>query len=92
MQYKVSPNDKMWSSKQSPTIWLWKFDDESHPKLPSGVFKLVPFCPSWGNDVTKVVEKQIFITIGISKYLELWNLNMLRDPKYDDLMKPYVEY
>jgi hypothetical protein len=38
------------------------------------------------------VEKQIFITIGISKYLELWNLNMLRDPKYDDLMKPYVEY
>jgi hypothetical protein len=54
--------------------------------------KLVPFHPSWGNDATKVVEKQIFIIVGISKYLEFWNLNMSRDPKYDNLMKPYIEY
>jgi hypothetical protein len=45
MQYKLSPNDKMWSSKESLAIQLWKSDDEGRPKLSSGVPKLVPFHP-----------------------------------------------
>jgi hypothetical protein len=56
-QYKLSPNDKMWSSKKSYAIQLWKSYDEGQSKLPSGVLKLVPFCPIWGNNVTKAMEK-----------------------------------
>ncbi len=92
MQYKVSLNDKMWNMKEGLAIWLWKSDDEGHPKLLNGVPKLVLFCPIWGNDIMKAMEKQIFNIARISNYLEFWNLNMPRDPKYIDLMKPYVEY
>jgi hypothetical protein len=38
------------------------------------------------------MEKEIFITARILKYLEFWNLNMSKDPKYADMMKPYNNY
>jgi hypothetical protein len=92
MQYKLSPNDKMCSSKECPTIQLWKSDDEGRPKLSSGISKLVPFHPFWANDITKAMEKQNFITFVISKYSEFWNLNILKDPKHANIMKPYIDY
>jgi hypothetical protein len=92
MQYKLSPNDKMWSSKEGLAIRLWKSDDKGRPKLPNRVPKLIPFHPIWGNDVTKAMEKQNFILVGILKYLEFWKLNMLKDPKYSNILKPYIDY
>jgi len=38
------------------------------------------------------MEKENFITTKILKYLEFWNLNMLKDPKYANMMKPYNDY
>jgi hypothetical protein len=56
--------------KGRPSIQLWKSNDKGRPKLPNGVSKLVPFCPTWGNGVTKAMEKHNFIIVGILKYLE----------------------
>ncbi len=91
MQYKVFPIDSIWSPKDGPTIRLWKFNDQGHPKLPSGIPKLIPFCPIWGNDDSKLVEKEQFINSGISKYLKFWKLNILKDEMYARVMKPYVK-
>jgi hypothetical protein len=79
-------------SEGRQAIRLWKSHDEGQPKLPNGVSKPIPFCPIWGNDVTKAMEKENFITARILKYLEFWNLNMSKDPKYVDMMKPYNDY
>ncbi len=82
----------MWSLKEGPAIQLWKSEDEGWPKLSSGVPKLIPFHPIWGNNITKAMEKKNFITFVISKYLEFWNLNILKDPNHADIMKPYIDY
>jgi hypothetical protein len=71
---------------------LWKCNDQGHPNLFSGIPKLVPFCPIWGNDASKLVEKEKFINSGILKYLEFWKLNILKDEMYARVMKPYIEY
>ncbi len=92
MQYKVFPIDSIWSPKDGLVIWLWKFDDQCHPKLPNGILKHVPFQPIWGNDAPKSINKKKFINSGISKYLEFWKLNILKDEMYARVMKPYVEY
>jgi hypothetical protein len=59
--------------KDGLVIWLWKLDDQGHPKLFSGIPKHVPLRPILGNDVSKWVEKKIFINSGILKYLEFWS-------------------
>jgi hypothetical protein len=59
----------MWSPKDVLAIQLWKFNNQGHPKQPSGVPKLVPFCQIWNNDVSKSIEKKIFINSCISQYL-----------------------
>jgi len=71
---------------------LWKSNDQSHFKLLSGILKHVPLQSIWGNDVSKSVEKERFINSGISKYLEFWKLNILKDKMYVRIMKPYIEY
>ncbi len=58
----------------------------------NGIPKHVPFHPVWGNDASKLVEKERFINSGISKYLEFWKLNILKDEMYAKAMKPYIEY
>jgi hypothetical protein len=92
MQYKVSPTYSIWSPKDGPTIRLWKSDDQGCPKLLNGIPKLVPICHIWGNDASKLVEKEKIINSGISKYLEFWKLNILKDEIYTRVMKPYIEY
>ncbi len=86
------PIDSIWSPKDGLTIRLWKFNDQGCPKLPNGIPKLVPFYPIWRNDASKLVEKEEFINGGISKYLEFWKFNILRDEMYARVMKPYIEY
>jgi len=55
---------------------LWKEDGGGQPKLLMGVPSLVPFHPIWGNDESRVGEKESFINTKISKYIEFWNLGM----------------
>ncbi len=68
MWYNVSLTYSIWSPIDGPIIRLWKLDDQGHPKLPSGIPKPIPFRPIWGTDVSKSVEKERFINIGISKF------------------------
>jgi hypothetical protein len=70
---------------------LWKFNDQGHPKLSSGVLKLTPFCAIWDNDLSISIEKEISINSGISKYLEFWKLNIMKDDMYTKAMG-YIEY
>jgi hypothetical protein len=86
MQYKVSSIDAMSSPKDGPIIWLWKYDNQGHHKLPSGVPKLVPFHLVWGNDASKSIKEEKIICNGISKYLEFWNLNIVRNEMYGKAM------
>ncbi len=92
MQYKVFPIYAMWSPKDGLAIQLWKSNDQGHPKLPIGIPKHVPSRPIWGNDASKLIEKENFINNGISKYLEFWKLNILKDEMYARTMQPYIEY
>jgi hypothetical protein len=78
----VSPTNSKWSPKDGPVIRLWKLDVQGHPKLLSGIPKHVPFCPIWGNDVSKLVKNEIFINNGILKYLVFWKFNILKDEMY----------
>jgi hypothetical protein len=41
---------------------------------------------------SKLVEKEKLITNGVSKYLEFWKFNILKDEMYARVMKPYIEY
>jgi len=43
---------------------------DGSPKLPIGVPSLVPYHPIWGNDALKFMEKEKFINVGLSKYVE----------------------
>jgi hypothetical protein len=38
------------------------------------------------------IEKEIFISSGISKYLEFWMLNIVKDDMYAKAMGFYIEY
>jgi hypothetical protein len=66
MQYKVSPTNSIWSPKDGPIIQLWKSDDQSRPKLPSGIPNPIPFDHIWVNDASKSIEKEKSINNGIS--------------------------
>jgi hypothetical protein len=41
---------------------------------------------------SKLVKKEKFINSGISKHLEFWKFNILKDEMYARVMKPYIEY
>jgi hypothetical protein len=78
----VFPTYSKWSPKDGLVIRLWKSDDQGHHKLPSGIPKHVFFRLIWGINVSKSVEKERFINSGISKYLEFWKLNILKNEMY----------
>jgi hypothetical protein len=67
MQYKVSPIDNIWSPTKEPPIQLWKVNVDGFPKLPTRVSSLVPYCPIWGHDAVRLVEREKFINVGLSK-------------------------
>jgi hypothetical protein len=85
MQYKVLSTNMMWMALQ--------FDYGSliikvAPSYEVQSQNLVPF---WGFDASKSIEKEKFINNGISKYLELWKVNIVRDEMYTKAMGPYIE-
>jgi hypothetical protein len=70
MQYKVSLTDNVWSPTERPSIQLWKANANGSPKLPIKLPNLIPYCPIWGHDVVRLVEREKFIKL--SKYVEFW--------------------
>jgi hypothetical protein len=45
--------------------------DES-PKLPTRVPNPIPYHPIWGHDAVRLMEREKFINVGLSKYVEFW--------------------
>jgi hypothetical protein len=68
MQYKVSPIDNVWSPIEGLLIQLWKANVNGSPKLPIRVPNPIPYCPIWGHEAMRFVEKKKFINVGLSKY------------------------
>jgi hypothetical protein len=62
------------------------------PKLPQRLPNPIPFCPIWGNDATKSIEKENFINGGLSKYVEFWRMGMCKYKTYARKLGPYMDY
>jgi hypothetical protein len=60
--------------------------------LPIVVPTPVLYHPIWGNDALKPVEKEKFISSGLSKYMDFWNVGIAQSSTYEMKMRPYVEY
>ncbi len=70
MQYRVSPIDPNRSPIDGPPIRLWKVNPNGSPKLHDSVPSLVLYCPIWGNDASRLVERKKFISCRLSKYVD----------------------
>ncbi len=92
MQYKVSPTVSIWTPIERPPIELWKTNANGSPKLPTGVPSHVPYCPIWGHDVTRSMEREKFINARLSKYMELWKQGIEQSVTYVMKMSSYVDY
>ncbi len=75
-----------------PLIRLWKVNPNGSPKLLMGVPSLVIYCPIWGIDPSKYVERQMFISVGLSKYVDFWKISIAQCVTYEMKMKPYFDY
>jgi len=84
MQYKVSPIYLVWSPINGPLIKLWKANPDGSPKLPTGVPSHVLYHPIWGNDALKLMQKEKFISFGLSKYMDSkrWALHKIPHMKW----------
>jgi hypothetical protein len=60
--------------------------------LPTRVPSLVPYQPIWGNDVSRSLEREKFISVGLSKYMDFWKVGIAQSSTYEIKMKLYVEY
>jgi hypothetical protein len=52
----------------------------------------IPYHPIWGNDASRFMEREKFISVGLSKYVDVWKVGITQSSTYDMKMKPYVEY
>jgi hypothetical protein len=52
----------------------------------------IPYHPIWGNDASRFMEREKFISVGLSKYVDFWKVGITQSSTYDMKMKPYVEY
>jgi len=43
---------------------------DGSPKLPIGVPNPIPYCPIWGHDALRSMEKEKFINVRLFKYVE----------------------
>jgi hypothetical protein len=92
MQYNVSPIDLVWSLADVPPIRLWKTNLDGSLKLYMSMLGPIIYCPIWGIDPSKSVERQKFISASLSKYVDFWKVGIARSVTYEMKMKPYVEY
>ncbi len=70
MQYKVTPTDIIYNPIETPLIQLWKVNANGSPKLPTRVPNLIPYCPIWDHDEVRLMEREKFINVRLSKYVE----------------------
>jgi hypothetical protein len=77
---------------EGPPIQLWKTNLDGSPKLPIEVYNLVPYCPSRGHDAMRSVGKETFISVRLSKYVELWKQGIEQSAPYTMKMSLNVDY
>jgi hypothetical protein len=53
---------------------------------------LVFYRPIWGIDPLSYAERQKFISVGLSKYVDFWKVGIAQNAIYEMKMKLYVEY
>jgi len=82
----------VWSPIDEPSIKLWKVNPYGSPKLLIKVLSHVLYRPIWGNDASRLVEREKFISSKLSKYVDFWKVGIAQSPAYEMKMKPYVEY
>jgi hypothetical protein len=92
MQYNVSPTNLVRSPADVPPIRLWKTNPDGSPMLPTSMLSLIIYCPIWGIDPSKFVERQKFISASLPKYVDFWKVGIARNVTYEMKMAPYVEY
>jgi hypothetical protein len=91
MQYKVSPTNLVWSPIDVPSIRLWKTNLDESLKLPTRVPSPIPYCRIWGNDVSRSMKREKFISARLSKYMDFWKVGIAQSLTYEMKMKLYVE-
>jgi hypothetical protein len=75
-----------------PLIRLWKANPNGSPKLPTKIPSLAPYHPVWGNDVSRSLEREKFISVRLSKYMDFWKVGIAQSSTYEMKMKSYMEY
>ncbi len=61
-------------------------------KVTYEVLNLVFYCPIWGIDPLSYAERQKFISVGLSKYVDFQKVGIAQNLTYEMKMKSYVEY
>jgi hypothetical protein len=64
-------------------IRLWKANQDDSPKLATRVPSLVLYYPIWGNDASRSMEREKFISFGLSKYMDFWKVGIVQSPTYE---------
>jgi hypothetical protein len=82
----------MWSSIDGPPIRLWKTNLGSSQKLLIKVPNPILYHPIWGNDASRSVVSEMFMSFGLSKYMDFWKVGIMQSSTYEMKMKLYVEY
>ncbi len=77
---------------EGPPIQLCKTNFDGSPKLPIGVHNPIPYRPSRGHDVMRSVDKETFISVWLSKYVELWKQDIEQNAPYTMKMSMNVDY
>ncbi len=70
MKYKVFPINSVWSPTNGPLIKLWNANPNGSPKLPTRVPSPIPYHPIWDHDALRFMEREKFINVRLSKYVE----------------------
>jgi hypothetical protein len=60
--------------------------------LPIGIASFILYYPIWDNDASRLVEREKFISLELSKYVDFWKMGIVQSSTYEMKMKPYVEY
>ncbi len=92
MQYKISLTSNIWSPIDALPIQLWKVNVDGSPKSQTRVPSPIPYCPIWGQDAMRSMEKEKFISARLSKYMEFQKQGMEKNITYAMKMNPYVDY
>ncbi len=82
----------MWSPIDGPPIRLWKANPDGSPKLPNVVPNPILYRTIWGNDASRLMEREKFISSGLSKYVDFGKVGIAQSSTYEIKMKLCVEY